>query len=164
VRRSSSAKHSRGGCAAAEESAGGHGCMLSLLLLCRASLGALAAPSGPPLGAAPEPFPPLHGGSFSGRAAPLSPDPLAEYVWAPSVNRSQLQIFTKYPSSVTVQAGSCAHADELAAASPRVTVTEPVRLLLDFGNENPAWLELVSDGRRSTAWSIRGKRRVPSSL
>ena len=106
-------------------------------------LGALASPPGTALGSAPEPYPPLHGGGYTGKPAPLSPDPLVQYVWSPSVNRSQLQIFTLRPKSVSVQAGSCKGSDSLTAASPHVTVTEPVRLLLDFGNENPAWLEFV---------------------
>ncbi len=38
-----------------------------------------------------EPYPCLHGGAFTGAANPFTDDPLATYVWSPTVNQSLLQ-------------------------------------------------------------------------
>ncbi len=46
-----------------------------------------------PLAPSPiEPFPWLHGGSFSAPAIPFHPDPLATYEWFPTTNSSELQV------------------------------------------------------------------------
>ena len=101
-----------------------------------------AAPR-PPLGAAPEPYEPLHGGAFSGRAAPLSPDPLVRYQFTePALNLTALQIFTVRPVAVAVLSGSCDSCASLATAQPRATIRGPVVLRLDFGVELPAWFEV----------------------
>lgn len=99
----------------------------------------------PPLGDAPEPYKPLHGGGFTGPAAALSPDPLVQYQYSdPSINYTALQIFTVRPVAVTVLAGghNCAGCARLASAAPAATVTGPCILRFDFGAELPAWFEL----------------------
>ena len=87
----------------------------------------------------------MHGGSWSGRAAPLSDDPMVAYRWAPGANTTELQLFTRAPTRVVVQAGRCAEAQRLLGPSPlRVAIAEPTRLMLDFGAELPAWWEIDS--------------------
>ena len=99
----------------------------------------------PPLGEAPELYRPVHGGSWSGRAAPLSDDPMVAYRWAPGANTTELQLLTRAPTRVVVQAGRCAQAQRLLGPSPlRVAIAEPTRLMLDFGVELPAWWEIDS--------------------
>ncbi len=46
----------------------------------------------PSITSAPQPFPWLNGGSFTGPEIPFHPDPLATYKWLPDVNASQLQV------------------------------------------------------------------------
>jgi hypothetical protein len=57
-------------------------------------------------GYAPEPYPYLNGGSFSGPPVPDSFDPLVQYVWPASVNASQLQCYLVLPKLVTISGGS----------------------------------------------------------
>lgn len=68
----------------------------------------------PPLGDAPEPYKPLHGGGFTNTAAPMSPDPLAEYQWGPGIDTTSLQSYTVRPVQVLVQAGIVVGASSLS--------------------------------------------------
>jgi alpha-L-rhamnosidase len=123
------------------------------LLAAAATLADAAATASPPLGAAPEPYAPLHGGQFSGRPAPLSPDPLVRYQFGPSVNRTALQLFTVRPTSVQVLRGGCVGCATLSssAAPPHATITAPLTILrIDFGVELPAWLEIDSPDYNSS--------------
>ena len=101
-------------------------------------------------GAAPQPWPPLFGGSFSGPPQPLSPDPLVRYVWplsgASPINDTTLQIFA-------VPAATCTGAppssffntsSAIGSLSPSITVSGAGTLLIGFGVELPAWLEFDS--------------------
>ena len=57
---------------------------------------------GSSLGVAPEPYTLLHDGGFTGRAAPLSPDPLAAYQWTSALADTQsLQVYTLAAVNVT---------------------------------------------------------------
>ena len=47
-----------------------------------------------------EPYPWINGGSFSGPAVPLSPDPLVQYQWSTGVAK-QLQVYNVTPAAVT---------------------------------------------------------------
>lgn len=55
----------------------------------------------PPTPSPIEPYPWLHGGSFTSPPIPYHPDPLATYEWQPGVNASQLQVH--YPASTLVK-------------------------------------------------------------
>lgn len=98
---------------------------------------------------APEPYAPLSGGAFTGPAQPLSPDPLFRYVYGPDVNVSTLQIFTVTPQTVVRTPGTADSAfinwSSLSNPAPSsVLVMGPGGLVVDFGTELPAWVELDS--------------------
>lgn len=129
--------------------------MLLVLALGFASLAAAGVPAprpGSSLGVAPEPYPLLHTGGFTGRPAPLSPDPLAAYQWSSALaDTDSLQAYTLSPLTASVLSGKCA--DECAslatpgkgaAATVTITPTAPLALRLDFGVELPAWFEIDS--------------------
>ena len=101
---------------------------------------------GPALGSAPEPYSPVGGGACTGRAAPLSPDPLASYQWGPAVNTTPLQLFTLRAVAATVRHGEAnvAGAASLVTNTPRATITGDASIMLDFGRETPGWLEFDS--------------------
>ena len=101
---------------------------------------------------APEPWAPLHGGGFTGPAAPFSPDPLVRYVWPdiPSVNDTALQIFPVAPVSCGPAPGTPAASFSNASGCagtllPAITVSGQGTLLVDFGVELPGWLEFDSE-------------------
>jgi alpha-L-rhamnosidase len=112
------------------------------------ALGALAGAAA--FGAAPEPWPPLNGGSFSGRAQPASPDPLVRYVWPlPAVDDRVLQIIELAPAAVgagpATAAGSFANASAAAGAvACAIRVTGGGTLVVDFGVEFAGWFEFDS--------------------
>ena len=100
------------------------------------------------LAGAPEPWLPLSGGGFTGPAVPASPDPLVRYVWGGSANVSALQIFNMSGVSAQLVPGSAGGAwagwQSLASATPHVVVTGAGGVMVDFGVELPAWVELDS--------------------
>ena len=99
-------------------------------------------------GLAPEPYPPLSGGAFTGPPQPLSPDPLVRYVYGPAANVSQVQVFTVLPVAATLAPGTDAGAflgwQTLSSPAPHVTASGAGSITLDFGVELPAWVELDS--------------------
>ena len=102
-------------------------------------------------GSAPQPWPPLHGGGFTGPAAPFSPDPLVRYAWTdiPSINDTVLQIFPVAPVACGPAPGTPASSFSNAsscggAQSPAITVSGAGTLVVDFGVELPAWFEFDS--------------------
>lgn len=117
---------------------------LAFVLVCAAH----GVPSASSLGSAPEPYPPLSGGSFSGPAQPLSPDPLVSYVYGGGANVSQLQIFALPPVTAVLAEGTLEAAfpgwQTLTSSAPSVLVRGAGGLVLDFGVELPAWVELDS--------------------
>lgn len=109
------------------------------------------AQAAPPFGVAPEPWPPLHGGAFSGPPRPLSPDPLVRYVWTdiPSVNDTILQLIPVAPVSCGPLPGTPAASFSNASACagtfyPTIRVSGAGTLVIDFAVEMPAWLEFDS--------------------
>lgn len=121
-----------------------------LALILGAQLPIISAASFGSLGVAPEPWKPLHGGSFSGPSQPLSPDPLVSYVWpAGAVNDTLLQIFTVAavavgPAPGTPPAAFGNASSAVGNTSCAITVHGAGTLVLDFGVELPAWLEFDS--------------------
>jgi alpha-L-rhamnosidase len=106
------------------------------------------------LGSAPEPWLPLHGGSFTGPDRPLSPDPLVRYVWplgspGSAVNQSLLQIYTLPAVSCGPAPGTNASSFVNASSAvgslvTNISVVGPGTLVVDFGVESAAWFEFDS--------------------
>jgi alpha-L-rhamnosidase len=100
------------------------------------------------LATAPEPYPPLSGGSFSGPPQPFSPDPLVRYVYPASVDVTQLQVFPLPPATAVLADGTPESSfpgwETLTGAAPSVLAVGPGGIVLDFGAELPAWVELDS--------------------
>ena len=97
-------------------------------------------------GAAPNLYPPIHGLDHFGPAVDASPDPLVRYRWLASVNQSVLQQFNLYPKTVSVvPVSSFENVQSLMNGSnTNVTVTGVGSIMMDFGQENAAWLEFDS--------------------
>ena len=121
-------------------------------------------PSGGSSGVAPEPWPPLSGGAFSGAPAPLSPDPLVRYRWplaGGSVNDSVLQIYELPAVSVGAGPGTSPLAfsnssSAIGSVSCAIRVVGAGTLIFDFGVEAPAWWEFDSpDLPAETAAALR---------
>jgi tetratricopeptide (TPR) repeat protein len=92
-----------------------------------------------------EPYPPLHGGAFSGSPVPESPDPLISYRWQTTHASDGLQIYTLRPARVWTDApGSFANLTSLVRGKQEVTVKGKGSIRLDFGVESAAWLEFDS--------------------
>jgi alpha-L-rhamnosidase len=98
--------------------------------------------------AAPQPWPPLAGGAFSGPAVPLSPDPLVRYVFNASTDVTSLYVFDVAPVAAWLYEGTPAASfdgwSSLASPAPRVVVSGAGTLAVDFGTELPAWIEFDS--------------------
>lgn len=114
-----------------------------------------------------EPYPYVTDGSFSGPAAPLSPDPLVAYRWPNPQASDGLQIYLQEPQSVAVNTNlteslpslssslpeqcltantinSFSNLQSLLTTNPDVTVKGVGSIQMDFGRENAAWLEFDS--------------------
>eukprot|EP00051_Salpingoeca_urceolata_P007666 m.99502 g.99502 ORF g.99502 m.99502 type:complete len:904 (-) comp15337_c0_seq2:214-2925(-) len=120
--------------------------LLLIVMLARLVPGSMAAMAGGP----PEPFPLLHGLAADGPPVPESPDPLVQTRWTNATLASQaLQVWFTRPKSVTSAspAGVFANTASLLTATPNVTVAAAAAgatLVVDFGRESAAWLELQS--------------------
>ena len=101
-------------------------------------------------GAAPEPWLPLNGGSFSGLPQPFSPDPLVQYQWPDngSINDEELQLFSVSPLDCGPHDNSSKNAFQNVTScdgtstSIAITVTGQGTLIIDFGVELAAFLEI----------------------
>lgn len=126
--------------------------VLAVCLLLAALSSSTTATPPPRLIPAPtfeEPYLPLNGGTFSGPPIPFHADPLATYVWPPTVNASILQTYALAPVVVTLTPDTAAAAfsnvDSLLGDSANVTVSGPGGIQLDFGINSAAWIEFESD-------------------
>jgi hypothetical protein len=100
----------------------------------------------------PEPYPYVSGGSFSGPAVPLSPDPLVSYRWPNPTADDGLEIYLRKPVVVEADnAGSFTNLQSLTSDNPNVTVNGVGSIRMDFGVENAAWLEFDSPDLPSSA-------------
>ena len=97
-------------------------------------------------GVAPEPWPPLSGGAFTGQPQPSSPDPLVAYQFNAGTNDTTLQIFSVAAVSVGGTPSTSFTNTNSAVGSVRcsIGVEGGGTLLIDFGVELPAWLEFDS--------------------
>lgn len=121
--------------------------LLSVLAACAAANAAVTTA----FGVAPEPWPVLNGGAFSGPPQPSSPDPLVRYQWAPgALNGTNLQIFAvdavaagptpDTPQGSFMNASSCVG----GGAGCQLVVGGNGTLIVDFGLEMAAWFEFDS--------------------
>lgn len=93
-----------------------------------------------------EPYPYLHGGSFSGIDVPLSPDPLIRYRWTNPSASDGLQVYYLAPEAVLAEpVTSFQNVHSLIGANPLVTVNGTGWIRIDFGVESAGWLEIESD-------------------
>lgn len=125
--------------------------LLSAALLAAVAVGAATTPSARSRlflgnGSAPEPYPYLNGGAFTGGDVPGATDPLAQYQWTdPEIDPRVLQLYNLRPSAAVQTDGSSSsfeNVDSLLTKSPNMTINGLGTVRLDFGLENPAWLEL----------------------
>jgi len=94
---------------------------------------------------ATELYPYVSSGSFSGPAAPLSPDPLVSYRWPNPKAADGLEIYLQKPVSVRADTNaSFSNLRSLTGDSPNVTVNGLGSIQMDFGRESAAWLEFDS--------------------
>jgi hypothetical protein len=92
-----------------------------------------------------EPYPPLHGGTFTGESVPESPDPLQQFRWTAPEASDGLQTYELRPLSVTTDPlGAFGRPDSATTSNCRVTVKGPGSIRFDFGVESAAWLEFDS--------------------
>jgi hypothetical protein len=92
-----------------------------------------------------EPYPPLHGGEFTNKAIPNSPDPLVNYHWSHPVASDGLQTYTLAPMTVrTDSPRSFSELNTMRNGKCDVTVTGTGSIRMDFGVESAAWLEFDS--------------------
>ena len=93
----------------------------------------------------PEPYPALHGGSFSGGQVKLSPDPLAAYRWLHTPASAGLQTYVLRPTAVYSPTPQSFRGLETATKRKcDITVTGPGLIRVDFGVESAAWMEFDS--------------------
>lgn len=92
-----------------------------------------------------EPYPSLHGGSFSGPEVKLSPDPLVAYHWPHPAASDGLQTYALRPTAVYTQSPK-SFSNLRSATSQRcnITVNGTGAIRVDFGVESAAWLEFDS--------------------
>ncbi len=92
-----------------------------------------------------EPYPPLHGGSFTKIAVPKSPDPLAHFRWSNPQAADGLQTYLLGPVTVTTDhPDAFSNLDSVTKEHCRVLVNGTGSIRCDFGVESAAWLEFDS--------------------
>lgn len=95
-----------------------------------------------------EPYNGLYNGAFTGTPSPFNPDPIANYVWSPSVDTSQLQVVFLPPNGVTLINGTDPASFQGYASLTNnvssVTVSGPGVVQFYWNTEVPAWLEFDS--------------------
>ena len=92
-----------------------------------------------------EPYSYVSGGSFSGPAEPLSPDPLVRYRWPSPQASDDLEVYLLSPKEVVADSpSSFTGLESLTTERPAVTVKGPGTIRIDFGQENAGWFEIDS--------------------
>ncbi len=93
----------------------------------------------------PEPYPSLHGGSFSAPPVPLSPDPLVAYRWRHPSASDGLQAYVLRPLAVSTRTPkSFADLKSVTTSRCNITVKGVGAIRVDFGTESAAWIEFDS--------------------
>ncbi|MHB1767189.1 MAG: alpha-L-rhamnosidase-related protein [Phycisphaerae bacterium] len=92
-----------------------------------------------------EPYPPLHGGHFSGTQVPYSPDPLIGFRWDKPKASDGLQAYLVGPMHASTDApASFENLPTLTSQNCNVLVKGTGSFRVDFGVESAAWLEFDS--------------------
>lgn len=92
-----------------------------------------------------QPYPYLHGGAFTGKAVPASPDPLIRYRWDNPKASDNFQVFSMPPKSVVgAPASAFSGLKSLTRPTTNVLVKGEGSIRIDFGVEVPAWIEFDS--------------------
>ncbi len=92
-----------------------------------------------------EPYPALHGGSFSGPQVKLSPDPLVAYRWRHPGAGNGLQTYVLRPVAVRTQTPtSFSNLQSVTGRQCNITVKGTGAIRVDFGTESAAWIEFDS--------------------
>lgn len=129
--------------------------LLHLVALVRPGSGAVS------LGVAPEPWPVLNHGAWTGPDQPYSPDPLVQYEFNAGTNDTVLQIFAVAavavgPSPGTSVASFLNTSSAVGSTSCSITVQGNGTLVVDFGVEMPAWLEFDSFDLKDASGVVLG--------
>ena len=99
-----------------------------------------------------EPYPWLNSGGFTGPQVNASVDPLVAFQWAPGANYSALQIYAVAPALVAAAPATAAsNLSSLVSATygaGSASIAASVQLLVDFGVEHGAWLEIQTGDSR----------------
>ena len=94
---------------------------------------------------APQPYPYVSSGAFTGPEVPASVDPLVRYRWRDPKATDGLEIYLQRPERVVADVPqSFAGLESLLSDTPAVTVSGPGTIRVDFGRENAAWFEIDS--------------------
>lgn len=98
-----------------------------------------------------QPYEYVSGGRALGSKVTVSPDPMIGYVWdAPSAN-DPLQVYVMTPVSAFARTGEGNFENlETVGQNCCIQVTGPGTIVLDFGVELPAWLEIDSPNMSGT--------------
>ena len=92
-----------------------------------------------------QPYPSLHGGSFSAPPVPLSPDPLVAYRWRHPRASDGLQTYVLRPMAVSTRTPKSFSGLKSATTSRcNITVKGTGAIRVDFGTESAAWVEFDS--------------------
>ena len=92
-----------------------------------------------------EPYPELHGGSFSGPKVKWSPDPLVAYRWRHPKADSGLQTYILTPVAVSTRTpNSFSNLESVTRRRCDITVKGTGAFRVDFGTESAAWVEFDS--------------------
>ena len=92
-----------------------------------------------------EPYPPVHGGSFSPQHVKYSPDPLQAYRWKHTSSSAGLQTYALRPVAVSsLTPHSFTDLKSVTTPYCDITVKGTGALRVDFGTESAAWLEFDS--------------------
>ncbi len=95
---------------------------------------------------APQPYAYVSGGRLAGTTLEAAPDPMASYVWDAPKADDKLQVYAMIPKSATdkTKSGSFANLESATTEDCAIKVNGPGTIMLDFGVELPAWLEIDS--------------------
>jgi len=100
---------------------------------------------------AKQPYPALHGGTFSGPVVRESPDPLIGYRWGEPKADDNLQIYLLRPVRATTDEEASFNGLETATGTATsITVMGTGSIRFDFGVESAAWLEFDSPDLEGT--------------
>ena len=105
--------------------------------------------------AARQPYPTVNGGSYGDSSVTVSPDPLVNYRWDSVSADDDLQVFNAYPVKYTADSDNFTGLESILTDNVNVTVKGSGTLMLDFGVEFAAWLEIESPDFSTSAASLK---------